>query len=81
MSSPLGIVLTTAIPLALAVTFYAVLYSPGREKQFPPGPRGLPLVGSVLDFEPNAAWKRFTDWRGAYGVFPSFHYTFNRLTL
>lgn len=33
----------------------------------PPGPKGLPFIGNVLDFPKEFAWKRFVEWGSRYG--------------
>ncbi|KAF9047143.1 cytochrome P450 [Hymenopellis radicata] len=33
----------------------------------PPGPKGLPLIGNLLDFDPKHPWEKFAEWHEAYG--------------
>ncbi|KIJ53804.1 hypothetical protein M422DRAFT_202062 [Sphaerobolus stellatus SS14] len=36
-------------------------------KRFPPGPKRLPIIGSVLDMPKEKEWLKFTEWRETYG--------------
>jgi hypothetical protein len=56
----------------LAVSAIAVLAGHARRKQaralnFPPGPKGLPLLGNVLDINTSEPWLTFTQWVASYG--------------
>ncbi|KAG2018449.1 cytochrome P450 [Coprinopsis cinerea AmutBmut pab1-1] len=33
----------------------------------PPGPKGMPLIGNVLDMPAKFQWKVFQEWKGKYG--------------
>ncbi|KAG0706787.1 cytochrome P450 [Suillus ampliporus] len=33
----------------------------------PPGPKGLPILGNVLDLDASAPWRSYTDWAKKYG--------------
>ncbi|KAF9247139.1 cytochrome P450 [Melanogaster broomeanus] len=39
---------------------------------FPPGPKGLPLVGNLADMPSVKPWLTFTEWGQKYGKSPSF---------
>ncbi len=34
---------------------------------YPPGPRGLPIIGHFLIFPKNFVWRTFTEWGQKYG--------------
>ena len=40
---------------------------------FPPGPKGYPLLGNLLDMPVNKAWVVYDDWRKTYGKTSVFH--------
>ena len=54
--------------LSLVIIFFVLLQ---RRKTppapLPPGPKGLPLLGSVTDFPIQKPWKTFAEWGGKYG--------------
>ena len=35
----------------------------------PPGPKGYPIVGNLLDLPPTHLWEKFGDWGKQYGGF------------
>ena len=39
--------------------------------QYPPGPRGLPLLGNLFDIPQRAPWETYTRWGKQYGMQPS----------
>ncbi|XP_021418527.2 cytochrome P450 2F3-like [Oncorhynchus mykiss] len=38
-----------------------------RHVRLPPGPRGLPLIGNLLQMDKHAPYKSFVKWSGVYG--------------
>jgi hypothetical protein len=40
-----------------------------KRRQLPPGPPGLPFIGSVLSFPKEQKWLTFTKWARKYGTF------------
>ncbi|KAF9260384.1 cytochrome P450 [Marasmius fiardii PR-910] len=43
------------------------LQSRSRNPSLPPGPKGLPVVGNVLDMPKGQEWKTFAEWGRQYG--------------
>ncbi|KAJ8482310.1 hypothetical protein ONZ51_g5439 [Trametes cubensis] len=41
--------------------------------RYPPGPPGKPLVGNILDVEPQGAWTKLTKYKEIYGDLVYFH--------
>ncbi|KAK0473645.1 cytochrome P450 [Armillaria novae-zelandiae] len=38
-----------------------------RRPPLPPGPKGLPLLGNLLDLPPDYSWLTYAKWRSTYG--------------
>jgi len=39
-----------------------------RRRKLPPGPRGLPFLGNLLEMPREQGWIKFTEWSNEYGV-------------
>ena len=67
--------LISKYPLAATLVFLTVVVaavkhiSRRRKGKLPPGPRGLPILGSVLDLiiKDTDTWLTFTEWHKTYG--------------
>ena len=63
---PIGILLGLAM-------IWAALYFSSPYRSLPPGPRGYPIIGSLLELR-SEQWVKFAQWRKQYGPFSiSFH--------
>lgn len=62
--------------LGFLLAFIVALYVRNRRQHaqpLPPGPSGLPLLGSVLKWPKGHAWLKFNDWTKEFGSF-NIHY-------
>ncbi|KAF8904513.1 cytochrome P450 [Mucidula mucida] len=53
--------------LVLAASVYLLLKRPRRQLPYPPGPKGYPLIGNLLDVPDSFQWLRYTEWAKVYG--------------
>lgn len=60
----IGACILAAVVVVLALWRWAR----ANRASFPPGPPGWPLIGNALDFNPLAAWTKFTEWKAVYGA-------------
>ncbi|KAJ7644946.1 cytochrome P450 [Roridomyces roridus] len=61
LSAPDGVIAATALALA----YY--IYRSRKSLPLPPGPKGWPLIGNVLDMPKSHSWKKFAQWGEIYG--------------
>ncbi|KAF7331776.1 hypothetical protein MKEN_00057500 [Mycena kentingensis (nom. inval.)] len=65
-------VLSLLVVLDISALFCVVLllkrlFSSKKTYPLPPGPRGLPLVGNILDMPSEKEWETFSKWSDTYG--------------
>ncbi|KAK0231788.1 cytochrome P450 [Armillaria nabsnona] len=53
--------------VCLTPAVWFLVYRPRRNAPFPPGPRGLPLAGNLLDMPSEKEWLTFAKWGEIYG--------------
>ncbi|KAI0064239.1 cytochrome P450 [Artomyces pyxidatus] len=56
--------------LALScIAFPAVIFLVGtrNKREYPPGPKPLPIIGNLFDVPHEASWLRYTEWANTYG--------------
>ena len=57
-----------AIALLFLVYILKSVFSKARKPPLPPGPKGLPLVGNILDMPSEKDWLTFAKWGETYGM-------------
>ena len=59
-----------ALDVGLGILFLVVLWRLVSRKtpSMPPGPRGLPLLGNVLNMPTTESWLVFAEWAKIYGM-------------
>ena len=64
--------LLDAAAILVAVILLNRLFAKKPAGSLPPGPKGLPLIGNMLDMPASHEWKTFAQWGEQYGAYPSF---------
>ncbi|THU95916.1 cytochrome P450 [Dendrothele bispora CBS 962.96] len=57
-------ILATAIVCLLALRY---LLKNRPNAPYPPGPRGIPILGNLFQLNPKASWRTFAEWGKLYG--------------
>ena len=52
--------------ISFALVWY-LIYTKRRRRDLPPGPRGLPILGNILDMDPKSMTKTLRKYRQIYG--------------
>lgn len=54
--------------LSLFFAFVVRIRLGDRSRRYPPGPRGLPILGNLFDIPRRAPWETYTRWGKQYGM-------------
>ncbi len=60
--------LDIAIILAGLAFVLSVFRRNSRNAPFPPGPKGLPVIGNLFDMPTEREWLTFAKWGEKYGI-------------
>lgn len=59
--------LLDAAAVLVALILFNRLFSKKRQGPLPPGPKGLPLIGNMLDMPASHEWRTFAQWGERWG--------------
>lgn len=65
MLSPYLIV--DVLAAAFALWFLRKIFDRSRDRHLPPGPRGLPIIGNLLDLPKSQEWVTYSLWTDKWG--------------
>lgn len=71
----------SASSFLLALYFYLKKPNPYASLPLPPGPKGLPIIGNLLDMPTEFEWKTYHEWCKKYGVYLCLLWLLRGLTL
>jgi hypothetical protein len=54
--------------LCILLLLKRLLSPPQQVHSLPPGPKGLPLIGAVLDMPSEQEWVTFSKWADTWGM-------------
>ncbi|KAF8184106.1 cytochrome P450 [Mycena galopus ATCC 62051] len=61
------VVCALAVSIAIPILYRKFASAQGNPAPFPPGPKGLPILGNAFDMPKSHPWITFSEWREKYG--------------
>jgi len=55
------------VPVFIGLAFLAYLFYKRSKIHYPPGPRGIPILGNVFQLDLMQPWHTFAKWKQTYG--------------
>ena len=54
------------------IVLYTSRYITSPYRKLPPGPRGYPIIGNLLEMRGTGQWHKFAKWHNKYGQFVTY---------
>lgn len=64
----IGITVVASLAFAALIVALGIRLSRRKRLPYPPGPRGMPVLGNALQIPQTHGWVQFSRWAEEYGV-------------